>query len=370
MEAFISGHSVVTPSGTFAVNQNPRRPSDESSSNSNSRSNNNNRNGNGSGGESVGNGGVLAERTNQLMSSYCDFISGQEDEEMLVQRVYGDGSGNHDGGGHSSSTIRRGNNTHNNEQHGGYSDSNTNLYTGAPLLRVWGNNNTTSRCELNMKEGLDYDDWDNGSLDSWEKKHRYTHPIYHSKKFKKFVLAVLVAGAIVGTVGVIAKSSRNSKGGDTNNESGGNSGDVMNVDKLASEGGDWNAEMKEAILQEEEDKEARLESGVEKAASASTANALNAQTIGIAANNDVNMDRPPEVEEDNEEEDKQGGDEDAATAVAANAIPSFTIQEEEKGEPKNDNKNDTSEEFSQAPDTPTTNNQQQVEGSFLEHPDG
>ena len=160
----------------------------------------------------------------------------------------------------------------------------------------------------------------------------------------------------MGTVGVIAKSSRNSKGDDTNGESG---GDVMNVDKLASEGEDWNAEMKEAILQEEEDKEARLESGVEKAASASTANALNAQTIGIAANNDVDTNRPPEAEEDTEEEGKQGGDEDAATAAAANAIPSFTIQEEEKGEPKNDNKNDAAEEVSQAPDTPTTNNQQQ-----------
>lgn len=212
MEAFITGQTVVTPTGAFARNTDPRRPSDNNFNHSGSGSNMNynNATNNELDGSDKKDGVVLAERTSQLMSSYRDFISGQEDEEMIMNRIYSDGGS----AGNTAGATRRISNTNANTNANNNGSSNKNKADAhiAPLLREWGQSNTTSRCELEMEQVLwadgnnNYDDY---SYDSWDKKYRYTHhPFYHSRKLKRFLLAVLVSSAIIGTIVLGVKSSK------------------------------------------------------------------------------------------------------------------------------------------------------------------
>jgi len=229
MEAFITGRSVISSSGAFAA---PNPADQRSHENKLANINANNNSSTVEGGEEEddddddGDKNIrMAERTSQLMSSYRSYISGQEDEEMMMSRVYSEGGS----GGSTTASVRRSGSLSSSPPRRtsssmrDRSNNNHNQYTEAPLLRGWNSNSNASRCELEMEEIM----YDNDGDDSCNKKHRYTHPIYHSKKFKQFMLAVFVAGAIIGTMMVVSKSSKE--------------GNLP----------DWDEELKEVLLEEE-----------------------------------------------------------------------------------------------------------------------
>jgi len=86
------------------------------------------------------------------------------------------------------------------------SNSNQNqLYPDPPMLREWNSNGNTSRCELEM-EGI----LNNSDVDSYDKKYRYSHPVFHSKKFKKTMLTIIVVSAVLLAVLIGVRSDRES----------------------------------------------------------------------------------------------------------------------------------------------------------------
>mmetsp|Transcript_29955 Transcript_29955/g.63524 ORF Transcript_29955/g.63524 Transcript_29955/m.63524 type:complete len:703 (+) Transcript_29955:135-2243(+) len=263
LDAFISGKSAITASGSFApnLNQNDQKRVNENKLDWGTRSSGPSSHGHGGDEEDAGDGDdgnnniILAERTSNLISSYRDFISGQEDEEMMITRTSGAGSSA--GSSSSASPNRRTNRSFAGD--GG----------AAPLLREWNNiNQTTSRCELELDEL--YDDND---TDSCDKKYRYGHPIYRSKRFKRLAVGVLVALAIIGCVAVATKEKK--------------------------ENGlpDWDEELKEVLLEEQEEHQEELPH----------------QNIGISDNNDVPSFT---VKEDDESEDVVEGQEEDSASVA------------------------------------------------------
>ncbi|KAL3782947.1 hypothetical protein ACHAW5_002728 [Stephanodiscus triporus] len=160
LNAFIAGQSVVTPFGDHVPNTNPveRRRADEirrSSSNSEDPI-------------------KLAERTSSLISSYRDFISGNEhDEEMMTDRVVGG-----DDASMSSAASRR----------------------SRPMLREWNHDPHLSPL---WSDKMFNDDHDFDDDLSYEKKYRYNRPIFRSKNLKRLaascaiVLVVTIVSVIV-----------------------------------------------------------------------------------------------------------------------------------------------------------------------------
>lgn len=177
-----------------------------SNSNANNATNDGSLSNNNEGDDCDKNNILLAERTSQLMSSYRNFISKQDDEEALMSRIC---SEERSGGNtsHAKEGIReRCSYTTNTSSSNSNSNSNHNqLYSDAPMLREWNSNGNTSRCELEM-EGI----LNNGDADSYDKKYRYSHPVFHSKKFKKTMLIIIVVSAVLLAVLIGVRSDRES----------------------------------------------------------------------------------------------------------------------------------------------------------------
>jgi len=264
MEAFITGRSVISSSGTFAVPSHEDRISHENKLRSvtPTPSMDHLDSGGADGGAAAaatgttgaGDGGdgdkptiVLAERTSQLISSYKNYISGQDDEEMLRSRIYSEG-----GSGGNTTTTAKSNHTTSSESasyHAGASSNNgvqINPYTDAPLLREWNSRRSSSSGsnspDLDMEDALndsDYSYYD--PTDCCQKKRRrrirYSHPVFRSKKFKRFLLAVILVTAIIATVAIV--------------------GHTKKENALP----DWDEELKEVLEEEEEDyvKEGQVE---------------------------------------------------------------------------------------------------------------
>eukprot|EP00585_Thalassiosira_rotula_P012866 CAMPEP_0196130710 /NCGR_PEP_ID=MMETSP0910-20130528/989_1 /TAXON_ID=49265 /ORGANISM="Thalassiosira rotula, Strain GSO102" /LENGTH=875 /DNA_ID=CAMNT_0041390065 /DNA_START=113 /DNA_END=2737 /DNA_ORIENTATION=- len=239
MEAFINGRSVISSSGGFAVPTPAEQRNHEMklariklssssfsssmsydntgyashanitiNSNANNATNdgsltNNKNNNNNEGDDCDTNNIVLAERTSQLMSSYRNYISKQDDEEALMSRIYSEeGSGGNTS--HFKKGIRERSSTTNTSSNNSNSNQNQ-LYSDAPLLREWNSDGTTSRCELEMEDMMN-----DGDVDSYDKKYRYSHPVFHSKKFKKTMLAIVVVGAVLLAVLIVVRNDRKS----------------------------------------------------------------------------------------------------------------------------------------------------------------
>ena len=230
LEAFISGKSSLSSSGALVPNQNSsndqRRINESCSASTDSGSDN-------------GSPIVLAERTSNLISSYRDYISGQEDEEMMLQRTSGIGSS---AGSHTSPNLSFRNMGSNGS---GSTVGVSNRSGGDPLLREWSPRPTNgSHLDLgtpNSRSTMGTLDefytptdelWESDSNDSGDrmrrKRYHYTHPIYHSKKFRRVVMGVIVVAAVIG---VISLSHTESK--DANLP-------------------DWDEELKEVLQEEEE----------------------------------------------------------------------------------------------------------------------
>ena len=151
MESFVSGKSVVLPSGSFAASL-----SEENEKNQDNI--------------------LLAERTSQLMSSYRDYISEVD----------------YDVKGYAPSDHRR-----------------TPTTNTAPLIRDWNGATAASSPTVGLDEvpfgssdaaSFTFnDDYSFGSVDSKERK--YSHPVFRSRKFKRSLFTgVVVACALVGVV--------------------------------------------------------------------------------------------------------------------------------------------------------------------------
>ena len=241
LEAFISGKCAVTSSGVIVPNSNPveRRRADENSletmsttSSTNSRSRrrdpptaaDNNNNNSTARSSSDANNIVLAERTSNLINSYRDYVSGLDGydiEELMISRDNDQHHHHHHGSsttslrtavGASSSSSSNSNNHNLRDYRHGIDNS-----PPSPLLRGWNHTNTSNqnysasamsnRCDYEPPySDYDYNDEENNfdrSTSIEQKKYRYTHPIYHSKKFKQS----LVICVLVGTVALIGWAS-------------------------------------------------------------------------------------------------------------------------------------------------------------------
>jgi len=238
LEAFISGKCAVTSSGVIVPNSNPveRRRADENSletmsttSSTNSRSRrrdpptaaDNNNNNSTARSSSDANNIVLAERTSNLINSYRDYVSGLDGydiEELMISR---DNDQHHGSSttslrtvvGASSTSSSSNSNNHNLRDYRQSIDTSP----PSPLLRGWNHTNTSNqnysasamsnRCDYEPPySDYDYNDEENNfdrSTSIEQKKYRYTHPIYHSKKFKQS----LVICVLVGTVALIGWAS-------------------------------------------------------------------------------------------------------------------------------------------------------------------
>jgi len=150
MESFVSGRSVVLPSGSFAASLH-----EEDEKNKDNM--------------------LLAERTSQLMSSYRDYIL-EVDHDV---RGYGP-----------SSHHRR-----------------TQISTTGPLIRDWSSAAAASSPIVGLNEvpfgssdaASLIDDYSLSSASSKERK--YSHPIFHSRKFKRSLFTGIVATcALIGVV--------------------------------------------------------------------------------------------------------------------------------------------------------------------------
>lgn len=167
IESFVSGKSVVLPSGNFAASLNEEDEKNKDNI-------------------------LLAERTSQLMSSYRDYIS-EVDNEMK---------------GYSFSDHRR-----------------TPSTKPGPLIRDW----NSAAAASSLTGGLNavpfgssdaaslIDDRSLSSVGSKERK--YSHPIFHSKKFKRSLFTgVVVACALIGVVVGVKKRMRPTNLPDWNEE--------------------------------------------------------------------------------------------------------------------------------------------------------
>merc|ERR1719253_1292162 len=198
MEAFITGRSVVSSSGIFTP---PTRPPVCASPG-------------GGGGNANGDSKdiVLAERTSQLIDSYRDFVSGgtsrprppatpSDDEETLVGRICGSG-GDADGGMHS---RRDG---------------------GGALLRSWSGAQRAGSIDLEMEGILDGE----FILDEHRgKKYRNAYGVCRSGKVRRSLLALLAAVVAIACVAGVVRSGR-----------------------ARHNLPDWNQELKEELMEEQE----------------------------------------------------------------------------------------------------------------------
>jgi len=155
IESFVSGKSVVLPSGTFAASFNEEDKKNKDNI-------------------------LLAERTSQLMSSYRDYIF-EVDDEMK---------------GCSFSDNRR-----------------TPSTKPGPLLRDWNSAAASSPTGLNE---VPFGSSDSASLiddrsfrSVSSKEHKYSHPIFRSKTFKRSLFkGVVVACALIGVIVGVKRQMR------------------------------------------------------------------------------------------------------------------------------------------------------------------
>jgi len=150
MESFVSGRSVVLPSGSFAASLHEEDEKNKDNI-------------------------LLAERTSQLMSSYRDYIL-EVDHDV---RGYGP-----------SSDHRR-----------------TPLTMTGPLIRDWNSAAAASSPIVGWNE-VPFGSSDDASLiddysfnSAASKERKYSHPVFHSRKFKRsLVTGIVVACALIGLV--------------------------------------------------------------------------------------------------------------------------------------------------------------------------
>jgi len=155
MDAFISGDSVVLPSGSFAANPNSRNL-DWDSGDQDTYS---------PPPPGPQRKAAMAERTSNLISSYKSYISGEDEE---AQARSGAGGVQHRAGSGQQ-----------------------------PLMRDWNRGGTVDRYGVEMQDILDEDER------SYEKKYRYNHPFFRSRKFKYVsVVAILTAVIVLISGGV------------------------------------------------------------------------------------------------------------------------------------------------------------------------
>jgi len=200
LEAFISGKSSLTSSGGLVPNQNTNEQHhfneatasvDESNRSSSSLD--------------------LSNKTSNLISSYRNYINNSnsdvESSMMLDGRITGQGS-NNNGYSDSPPTVS-------------FAATNTHISSSAspdPLLRGWSHSSTNNNNNVGSPQSqitLDNAIWESGSSSSDEscngKLHRrtyYTHPIYHSKRFKILSLSVIAIAAIIGGVSISNKHKK------------------------------------------------------------------------------------------------------------------------------------------------------------------
>jgi hypothetical protein len=257
LEAFISGKCAVTSSGVLVPNSNPveRRRADENSldtlsmasSTSRRRSrdpptsaDNNNTSNNSSSNSSNDTNIILAERTSNLINSYRDYVSGLDGydiEELMISRDAPPSLSTSSTSLNSTTASPR-RNMSNNQNLREYASRNE---SPPPLLRGWNHTNTSSnnsstnqyskytssamsnRCDYepysdninsNSNNNNSFYDEENNIFfdnDSEEKKYHYTHPIYHSKKFKRSVFASVLVAIVVIISWVSSSASSSSK---------------------------------------------------------------------------------------------------------------------------------------------------------------
>ena len=199
LDAFISGQSVVTPFGDHVPNTNPveRRRAME------------NRRTTAAGGsdEDADTSIKLAERTSSLIRSYQDYISDNVDEEMVLDL--------------SSSTTSIGDVRVDWSERSGYSyassssSSSSSHRRSRPMLREWNRepSSTAPNANANIspwsREMFDGDHFADDSSSHEEKKYRYTHPIYHSRKLRRTAaLCAIILLATVIAVIVVPRGKR------------------------------------------------------------------------------------------------------------------------------------------------------------------
>ena len=201
LEAFISGKSSLTSSGGLVPNQNTNEQHhfneatssvDESNRSSSSLD--------------------LSNKTSNLISSYRDYISNTnsdvESSMMLDGRITGQGSSSKPYSDSPPTVSFAATNTHHNVSSSASPD---------PLLRGWSHstNNNNDVGSPQSQITLDNAIWESGSSSSDEscngKLHRrtyYTHPIYHSKRFKILSVSVIAIAAIIGGVSISSKHKK------------------------------------------------------------------------------------------------------------------------------------------------------------------
>ena len=200
LEAFISGKSSLTSSGGLVPNQNTNEQHhfneatasvDESNRSSSSLD--------------------LSNKTSNLISSYRDYISNTNSDVesmMLDGRITGQGSSKPYSDSPPTVSFAA-TNTHHNVSSSASPD---------PLLRGWNHSSSTNNNNVGSPQSqitLDNALWESGSSSSDEscngKLHRrtyYTHPIYHSKRFKILSVSVIAIAAIIGGVSISNKHKR------------------------------------------------------------------------------------------------------------------------------------------------------------------
>jgi len=206
LEAFISGKSSLTSSGGLVPNQNTNEQHhfneatasvDESTRSSSSLD--------------------LSNKTSNLISSYRDYISNTnsdvESSMMLDGRITGQGSSSKPYSDSPPTVSFAATNTH----------TASSTASPDPLLRGWNNSSTNNnnnvgspQSQITLDTIYNNDRWESGSSSSSDescngKLHRrtyYTHPIYHSKRFKILSVSVIAIAAIIGGVSISNKHKR------------------------------------------------------------------------------------------------------------------------------------------------------------------
>ena len=180
LEAFISGKSSLTSSGGLVPS--PSQKAKESIVTASSVNDINN--------ESQNNNPVaMAERTNNLISSYRSYINNNDEEMMLSDRITGQGS----------DTDRDISSSSDNIHVSFASNTTTTSSKDDAILRDF--NSPTTQSQLTLDEL-----WESSSDETprFNGRHRnlfkYSHPIYHSKRFKIVSLSFIAIVVIIGGV--------------------------------------------------------------------------------------------------------------------------------------------------------------------------
>jgi len=191
LEAFISGKSSLTSSGGLVPS--PSQKAKESIITASSVNDINN--------ESQNNNSVaMAERTNNLISSYRSYINNNDEEMMLSDRITGQGS-----------DTDRDISSSNDSVHVSFtsnttatSSSSSNNNNKDDLLRNF--NSPTTQSQLTLDELWESSSDETPRSFNGRRRNRnlfkYSHPIYHSKRFKIVLVSVIAIAAIIGGISI------------------------------------------------------------------------------------------------------------------------------------------------------------------------